>query len=234
MTTATIRTVLPHNLAACYQEMFSLAAQISTGKEIGDPDRFRNNVRTLVRQSDAAAKSLGYGGEDVSNARFAVVALLDDIILNSNAGTFLNWADNPLAIELFQKGGAGVRFFSYLDELLRRSEDPRTLDLLEVYAICLLLGFRGQYGRNNDGQLYAWREPALEKLNRVARKGRVAVMAPDWQQQLAIQVPPPPEYYSRRAMSATLVTVALVPLLFLGYWLLLRVGMADLNQLSGR
>src|SRR5689334_8853372 len=116
--------------------MFSLAAQLSTGREIGSPDR-RTDIRVMVRQSDAAAKSLGYHDDDINWARFAVIALLDDIILNSPSGTFLNWADNPLVIEFFHQGGAGERFFKYLSDLLQKTEDPRTLDVLEVYLLCL-------------------------------------------------------------------------------------------------
>jgi type VI secretion system protein ImpK len=234
MNPSSVHAAPPHNIAACYQEMFSLAAQLSVGREIGAPDRFSTDVKALLRQGDAAAKALGYPDEDINMARFAVVALLDDVILNSTAGTFLSWANNPLVIQLFQKGGAGVRFFNYLNDLLQKPEAPRTLDVLEVYLLCLLLGFRGQYGRTHDEQLYLWREPVIEKLQRVLNRGRTVAMAVDWRPVAEVRLLPLPRHRTRRALSIALGVGGLLPILFVAYALILARGTAGLGQLVGR
>jgi type VI secretion system protein ImpK len=229
-----LRGVAPHNLAACYQELFSLAAHIGAGRQVGDPERFSADIRGLLRNADATARALGYAEADVETARFALVALLDDVILNSTTGTFMNWANNPLAVQIYQKSGGGARFFDYLGDLLQRSEDPRCMEVLEVYLQCLLLGFRGQFGHGNEDRLYAWREPIIEKLHRVLRRGRIAKLAADWNPQAAIRLSGPPQEWTGRLRSVVIGVAALIPVTYIIFHFMLSRGVSSLTQLAGR
>jgi type VI secretion system protein ImpK len=214
--------------------MFSLAAQLSSGREIMAPAGFADDVRMLLGRADRAAEALGYGREEVDAARFAAVALVDDVILNSPLGVSLNWAANPLSRQFFQATDAGAQFFAVLDELLQRPEDAPILDLLEVYLTCLLLGFRGQFGRGRDERLRAWREPVIEKLQRVLGRGRRAALASGWRPDAPIRIAPPTRKHARLAASVALAVALLAPVVFGLYALMLGRGASELARLAGR
>jgi type IV/VI secretion system ImpK/VasF family protein len=55
------------------------------------------------------------------------------------------WARQPLALELFKEANAGEEFFRRMEVLRRDSRpDPDTLGALEVYVVCVSMGFRGR------------------------------------------------------------------------------------------
>jgi type VI secretion system protein ImpK len=90
-------------------------------------------------------KSLGYSSESNQFAFFAVVALLDESVLKMQHPAFADWAQRPLQEEMFGHNRAGEVFFAQLQTLLTREDSPEAADSLEVYCLCMLLGFRGKY-----------------------------------------------------------------------------------------
>jgi type VI secretion system protein ImpK len=53
------------------------------------------------------------------------------------------WATRSLQLSLFAENVAGERFFEHLESVRSR---PQQVDVLRVYYLCLLFGFRGRYG----------------------------------------------------------------------------------------
>jgi len=50
-----------------------------------------------------------------------------------------------MAAELFGQTDAGVVFFEKLERFCSRRDSEQLADILEVYLLCLLLGFEGRY-----------------------------------------------------------------------------------------
>jgi len=71
-------------------------------------------------------------------------------VLSSGNPVFANWPRLPLQAELFHHQLAGEVFFQELQKTLNRSDSNETADLLEVYYLCLLLGFKGRYAAGGD------------------------------------------------------------------------------------
>ena len=64
-----------------------------------------------------------------------------------------HWATRSLQLLLFRENVAGERFFA---NLARLRDEPSSGDVLRTYYLCLLFGFRGQYGvRGDDAGLRA-------------------------------------------------------------------------------
>jgi len=61
----------------------------------------------------------------------------------------------PLAGRTFRHHVAGEVFFRNLQDLLGKTDSPDLADLLEVYHLCLLLGFAGRYSLGGRGELRA-------------------------------------------------------------------------------
>ena len=68
------------------------------------------------------------------------MAFIDERILKSNWLGRAEWMKNPLQLELFGEYTAGENFFTRMRALLNRREWSASL---EVYYLCLGLGFHG-------------------------------------------------------------------------------------------
>jgi len=63
------------------------------------------------------------------------------------------WPALPLQAELSDINIGGEVFLSGVAEVLSRPDSNELADLLEVYGLCLLLGFKGRYAAGGSGDL---------------------------------------------------------------------------------
>src|SRR5436853_7881168 len=84
----------------------------------------------------------------------------------------------PLQQQRYGHDIAGEIFFQNLQKILTRSETHELADLLEVYYLCLLLGFAGRYSMGGRGDLRGIVMQTGEKIQRVRQTG--AELSPGW------------------------------------------------------
>jgi len=155
------------NLAALYEEVLTGIVRLQASrKRLGDPDRFRNRMITLLHDLRQEAMGNGYSTEDVEDAEFASVAFLDEVILTSDDPGRQQWAKKPLAVDLYHESAAGESFFDRLDSLKSRRDAQTFADLLEVFLLCLLLGFEGRY-TGSKGELHSIAERARRRITSI-------------------------------------------------------------------
>lgn len=163
-----------NNLALCFQEPLTAIVRVRSGRQqVHDAETFRDQIRRALQASMQEARTLGCSSEMVQSAVFAVVALLDESVLNLQNPVFAEWARRPLQEELFGGHNAGEVFFRNLSGLLTRQDSPETADALEVYCLCLLLGFKGRYALGGGGELLAFIRRAREKIERSRGRSRL-------------------------------------------------------------
>ena len=139
------------NLAFLFQETLTVIVRLRARRQnVTNPDEFRRDITGWLRDATKEAVSRGYSTDDVRFAAYAVVALLDETVLNSNDPIFANWISNPLQTQLFGNLLAGENYFRNLEVLLSRQDSQELADVLEVVLLCLLLGFRGRHGKEID------------------------------------------------------------------------------------
>ena len=156
------------NLAFSFQELFTAIVRVRFNlQSVPSADDFRANAKELIRIATQDAAGRGYAGDDVKAAAFAVVAFLDESVLTSKNPVFSTWPRLTLQEELFGEHMAGETFFRYVQLLLSRRDSAETVDVLEVYYLCMLLGYRGRYGSSGGGELRAIMENIRGKTNRV-------------------------------------------------------------------
>ncbi|HXG18250.1 MAG TPA: DotU/TssL family secretion system protein [Methylomirabilota bacterium] len=104
----------------------------------------RRELRQFLDEQESLVKRRELDPQDYDNARFAVVAWLDEIILrathDTNPELYQQWRHSPLQSDLYKTTKAGELFFERLENL-----QPRQKGVIEVYHLCLCLGFRGRY-----------------------------------------------------------------------------------------
>ncbi len=133
-------------LALVFQNILTGIVRIQSGRQpLNDVETFRRRMKAALQECEREAGVAGYPSADVRDAAFAVVAFLDETILSSRDPRAEEWRKRPLNIELFGQAVAGDLFFDKLLDIERRRDSPELADLLEVYLLCLLLGFEGRF-----------------------------------------------------------------------------------------
>lgn len=223
----------PHGRLALYlQEPFTAAVRLRANRQVAsDAASFRIHVKQLLSAMDRDARSAGYDGESVKLAVYAYIAFLDESVLNSGQAMFADWFRQPLQEEVFGEHMAGETFFRHLHDLIGRQDSEQLGDVLEVFLLCLLLGFRGRYGAA-PGELQGFIATTQSKLARI--RGGAPALSPAWmppEGEVAVTQRDP---WIRRLGYAAIAMVVLALILFLGFRLGLHPAISQLRTLAAR
>lgn len=154
------------HLSDAFLELFTFVRYVTDPSGVVDADfeTVRSDVVRLIRRLETRARKARIAPEQFDMARFAVFAWIDEAILCSDWVGGRQWLKTPLQREYYGTANAGEEFFQRLDGLLDKApgghdgyllaELARNGDgngggevgeLLEVYTLCLSLGFTGMY-----------------------------------------------------------------------------------------
>lgn len=134
------------NLPLLYQGLLTGIIRLKGQRQhLADGESFRRRTKATLQEIERVGIAGGYDGRDVRDTHFAVVAFLDEAILHSNDPVRTEWEQSPLQQDLFGTRDAGVIFFEKLEQFRSRRDSEQLADILEVYLLCLLLGFEGRY-----------------------------------------------------------------------------------------
>ncbi len=124
-------------------ECLMLILQLRSTNNYGNPETLKSRVNEMFERFERDARSAGIDNEKITNAKFALVAFLDETIISSEWSQKETWLSDPLQIRMFDTFNAGEEFFIHLNDLRQRSSSNK--DVLEIYYLCLALGFKGKY-----------------------------------------------------------------------------------------
>jgi type VI secretion system protein ImpK len=216
------------SLAVLFQELLTVIVRLRSNRQpVSDAESFRAQIRSGLASVEQEALRRGYNGEDVRVAIFAIVAFLDESILNSGNPLFADWPRKPLQEELFGVHVAGEIFFRNIDRLLARPDSGHLEELLEIYQLCLLLGFRGRYTSAGGGDLRTLAASIAEKRRRI--RPRRTTISPHWApaEEAAAAVP---DAWLNRLLWSAVGSAGLAIVLFLIYLLLLTSSGSELQD----
>lgn len=217
------------NLALGFQEIFTAVVRLRYNRQaVMDAETFRAQMRQALRVAEQEARARGCTAEDVKQVIFAVVAFLDESVLTSRNPVFVNWPRLPLQAELFGHQLAGEIFFQELQKALNRSDSQETADLLEVYFLCLLLGFKGRYAAGGD--LRSVMAATQEKIRRI--RGPIGALSPRGAIPADTVRTVPSDRVSRILGRVAFITAGAVALLFILCKFVLVSGASSLSALA--
>lgn len=227
--TASVRRL--ENLALAFQETITAIERLRSGK-LSPPsaEAFRAQIRQLLGAAEQEARARGYSNEDIRLATFAVVAFLDESILNLHLPVFADWSRKPLQEELFGGHVAGEIFFQSIQRLMERPDSHDTADTLEVFALCVALGYRGKYGVGGQAELKAVMDRVAEKIERVRQSPRE--LSPYWAPPPAVPRTTAGDPWLRPLLIAACAAVFLAVALFAGYKLALGSAVSELQSMA--
>lgn len=130
---------------------FHLLSLIRNGAEPSRERGFEDKVRRFLTEFDGEARRMRAHGDDIEAAKYAYCAALDEIILESRFAIRESWGHRPLQLGVFGEQLAGEHFFDRLEEL--RSKGGARLQALQVFHMCLLLGYKGRFSFDDSDKL---------------------------------------------------------------------------------
>lgn len=151
-------------------DCITLILQLRNTSDYGDQDTLRSRIHELLKKVERDAKVAGIDYEDIHYAIFALVAFIDETIIASGWSQKETWLAKPLQLELFNRFDAGEEFFVRLEKLRQRAQYNKSV--LELYYLCMTLGFKGKYQLQEREELRQIIEETYADLRHV--KGRSA------------------------------------------------------------
>jgi type VI secretion system protein ImpK len=152
-------------LAEIYAPCFTLVLQLRAAADFGDAAVLRRRILDLLDLSEREAMRAGIPSEDLRLAKFALVAFLDETILSSDWHQKDRWIAQPLQLELYDRYDAGEEFFVQLERL--RAQPAAHAEVLEVFYLCMALGFKGRYQIVQQEQIRVLIEGTYADLSRL-------------------------------------------------------------------
>lgn len=220
-------------LAAAFQEVFTVAIRVRARRQgATDAESFRTHVKQLLGVADRDARAAGYDPSWVRLAVYAYIALLDESVLNSNQPIFASWPRQSLQEEVFGDHIAGENFFAHLQELMSRQDSEDLADVLEVFALCLLLGFRGKYAFTAEGGTERIQEAVLQRIRRI--RGGDTPLSPAWALPANEVMPSNRDRWLPRLAAIAGGSAFLSLVLYLTFRILLNGGITDLQTLASQ
>ncbi|MBL8473016.1 MAG: DotU family type VI secretion system protein [Rhodocyclaceae bacterium] len=209
-----------NTLVRCANPMLALVPRIRGTVRHPNPAALRDTLLRQLAAFEQKAKESGVAAESVLVGKYALCTLVDEAVSCTPWGGTAQWAKMSLLVSVFREGYGGEKFFQLLNKM---AEDPqRNIDLLELFYVCIALGFEGRFGVVDNGrdQLEKLRDRLVEIIRKV-RGEFERDLSPHWKG----------ETVAIRRMSSFVplwVTAVLACLLLLGVYVLL------VFNLSGR
>ncbi len=124
-------------------EGFYLLFLLKNGSGPVHEETFLERITKFLGSFEHDAQQVRAEAQDIDAAKYAFCAAVDEIILASPFPVRQQWERRPLQLVLFGDQLAGQHFFDRLEEL--RAKGAVRLQALQVFHMCLLLGFQGKY-----------------------------------------------------------------------------------------
>lgn len=141
-----------------------------------DAEEFSRNIQKFLELFERAAKKNNFNAEDIFDSKYAFCAAIDEAVLSSQMNIRDSWERRPLQLELFGDQLAGEHFFDKLE--VARNGGANRINALEVFHMCLLIGFKGRYLLEGPEKLKYLTLQLGEQIAHI--KGKPAAFAPHW------------------------------------------------------
>ena len=159
-----------HSLVDLMYDGFHALFLLKSGSGPQGMNSFADPMTQFLHELEQRAKELGVHADDVDAARYAFCAAVDEIILRSPYSIRAAWEARPLQLRMFGDQLAGEHFFTRLEAL--RARGSAHVQALEVFHMCLLLGFQGRYALDGEDKLKYLAARLGDEIARMRGKSR--------------------------------------------------------------
>ncbi len=203
------------NLSTLCTDLFLIIIKMREVDDLGETAALRKLITYYINQLENNCLRAGLTPETITLVKYALIATLDETVLSVPGEARDFWITNPMQLEIFHDNIAGEEFYNKLNQLIQNPEKNK--EILEIYYLCLSLGFQGKYLLENPQQ----REIIISKLAKTIIKTTKSFNSlsphglPDIPAQKALGV-------KRYSPIPLWVTVSLLALLISVFWIILN------------
>jgi type VI secretion system protein ImpK len=141
-----------------------LASQLAVAGNLAPPTELRQRITDVLDRMVGSARAAQVPEADIAEARYALVAFIDEQLLKSTWPGRAEWMNQPLQMIFYREFAAGETFFTRMRALLNQGNRESAL---QIYYLCLALGFRGAFGTSGDAAgLASFTEAAKQQVVR--------------------------------------------------------------------
>lgn len=176
----------PNDLIAFAGPVFDLILRLKAGI-VAPSNDLRPKIAALLDDFERRGEKYRFSSKIIQVSKFALASFVDETVLSNNFNLKEEWEKNPLQLEYFGEHLAGNKFFEKLAAMLKQIDV--TADAVEIYYVCMLLGFKGRYAVYEKDRLLSIMQETANALVR-AGKIRPVELSPHW---LANDQPEPPK-----------------------------------------
>ncbi len=176
----------PNDLIAFAGPIFDLILRLKAGI-VAPSNELRPKIASMLEDFERRGERYRFSSKIIQVSKFALAAFVDETVLSSNFNLKEEWEKNPLQLEYFGEHLAGNKFFEKLQAMLKQIDV--TADAVEIYYVCMLLGFKGRYAVYEKERLL---QIMQETANALVKAGKIrpVELSPHW---LANDQPEPPK-----------------------------------------
>ncbi|MBX6313762.1 MAG: DotU family type IV/VI secretion system protein [Isosphaeraceae bacterium] len=132
------------------QYVIDLQRRLQRGEDPGLRE-VRDQLLGLLDEAEQRATAASDLAADYDLAKHALVYWIDEVLINSRWSQAADWREHILEWDFFRERLGGEKFFDKAEEAERRAgTDP-----LEVFFLCVALGFQGKYAARRP-ELQRW------------------------------------------------------------------------------
>lgn len=130
--------------------LLALVPQLRATTSHPDPAGLHRQLLARVKEFETAAQASGVPQQKVIAARYVLCTFIDEVAAATPWGTSGTWAEHNLLQEFHDERDGGEKAFKLLERL---GEDvAANLDVLELFYVCIALGFEGRYRSKTNGR----------------------------------------------------------------------------------
>jgi type VI secretion system protein ImpK len=170
------RVRLDNELVHLASPVLEIIMQVKANRVVPSND-LRRQIDALLKQLETRGEQAGYKERQIQAAKFSLAAFVDEMVLTAQFPLREQWEKHPLQLEYFGEHLAGVTFFNRLDDLIK--DCANDADVVELFYLCLLLGYKGKYKIYYEQELKTVIEGVADHLRR-ANRLRGGVLSPHW------------------------------------------------------
>lgn len=157
-----------------------LAGRLRFATQAPDMAALRRQLLADVRTFEERSQQSGVPTDQIAAGRYALCATLDEAILSTPWGAQTDWAAQPLLVVFHRETWGGEKFFQMIERT--RSDPQRYAGLLELFYLCLSVGFGGRFAIDPQGSVQLERlQHELFELLRNLREPPATPLSLRWQ-----------------------------------------------------
>lgn len=163
--------------------LLGLARRLRATAHHPDPAALRDQLLAQVAEFEARAAAAGVAKPRIGAARYLLCSFLDEVVAGTPWGQGGAWGQSNLLQAFHDERWGGRKTFELLERL---GHDPAAhVDLLELFDVCILLGYEGQFQGRPGGRQQL--QEIAARLHQAVRAQRPPSAPP---QVLSLQVQP--------------------------------------------